>query len=143
MATNNRKNVTRRELELALLRIQKKRPRKLTVEQCRLSITSVATEAGLTPAAIHNCYPDIAERIRTLMGKSSRLQRDQKNDDLQQAKKLARQYRQEVIALKADIAKLVSINASLILNSKFQEERISELDAIMISRNVAFMKAPA
>ncbi|MCF3159777.1 TetR family transcriptional regulator, partial [Pseudomonas juntendi] len=42
----------------------------------KLSITSVARAAGVTPGLIHNTYPSIAERIRNIVGKSVRAQRD-------------------------------------------------------------------
>ena len=38
----------------------------------KLSIASVARAAGVTPGLIHNTYPAVAEKIRTLMGKSVR-----------------------------------------------------------------------
>ncbi|KWT70893.1 MULTISPECIES: hypothetical protein [unclassified Variovorax] len=47
-----------------------------------ISITAVAREAGVTPALLHNTYPDIAKEIGSLLGKSSRAQRDAARDDL-------------------------------------------------------------
>ncbi len=46
---------TREELQLAILRIRDK--------GLKLSISAVASEAGVTAGLIHNTYPDIAEKI--------------------------------------------------------------------------------
>lgn len=45
----------------------------------KISIASVARAAGVTPSLIHNTYPAVAERIRIIMGKSVRIQRDSKH----------------------------------------------------------------
>ena len=44
--------------------------------QGKVSISAVATLAGVTPALIHNTYPDLAEKIRGLVGKATRTQRE-------------------------------------------------------------------
>ena len=62
----------RKDLDLAISRIQRGRSHtSVTV----VNISTVAAEAGVTPALIHNHYPDIAERIRELQARSSRVQR--------------------------------------------------------------------
>ena len=38
----------------------------LQASQGKLSISAVAKMAGVTPALIHNTYPDLAEKIRAL-----------------------------------------------------------------------------
>jgi hypothetical protein len=45
-------------------------------------VTSVAREAGVSAALIHNHYPSIAERIRQEQGRGSRAQRDAKHQEL-------------------------------------------------------------
>lgn len=52
----------------------------------KITITAVAREVGVTPALLHNTYPDIAEEIRSLQGKSSRSQRDAARDELAQVR---------------------------------------------------------
>jgi len=140
---NQRKSITRREIELAILRIQKKRPRRLSIEACRLSITSVASEAGITPAAIHNCYPDIAEKIRMLVGRSSREQRDRKGEELQRITALNRQQTKELNELRQQVSKLASINASLTLEVSIQRARLLELDVVAAHDNVMPLHAAA
>ena len=55
---------------------------KLQAGQGKVSISAVAKLAGVTPALIHNTYPDLAEKIRGLVGKATRTQRDVKHDAL-------------------------------------------------------------
>ena len=66
---------TNKKFELAIYRIESGRP-KIVRKSRKLSIASVAEETGYSPATIHNHYPQIAEKIRELMGKDSRAQRD-------------------------------------------------------------------
>ena len=39
--------------------------------QHKISISAVARKAGVTPALIHNTYPDVAERIRAVSGRDA------------------------------------------------------------------------
>ena len=47
----------------------------LQADQGKLSISAVAKLAEVTPGLIHNTYPDLAEKIRGLVGKATRAQR--------------------------------------------------------------------
>ncbi|MGY2257701.1 TetR family transcriptional regulator [Pseudomonas sp. SDO55104_S430] len=80
----------------------------------KLSIASVAREAGVTPGLIHNTYPAVAERIRTLMGKSVRAQRDSKHHALMNEKEKTRALRAENDQLLADLARIASVNQRLL-----------------------------
>lgn len=80
----------------------------------KVSISAVAKAAEVTPALIHNTYPDIAERIRGVVGKSTRLQRDAKHEVLVKEKERNRELRAEVERLRLDAAKLASINLTLL-----------------------------
>ncbi|WP_150617144.1 TetR family transcriptional regulator [Pseudomonas fluorescens] len=81
----------------------------------KLSISSVAKIAGVTPGLIHNTYPDVAERIRKLMGKSVRAQRDSKHQALVDEKEKNRILRAENGQLLAKIAQLASVNQRLLM----------------------------
>ena len=74
---------TRLKIELALYRITQGRA---PLVKRKLSISSVAEEAGISPSTIHLRYPDLAERIRGIQNKSSRDQRDKKVTELKQLK---------------------------------------------------------
>ena len=86
----------------------------LQASQGKLSISAVAKMAGVTPALIHNTYPDLAEKIRGLVGKATRTQRDAKHDALVREHEINRALRQELAASRADVAKLASINQVLL-----------------------------
>ena len=80
----------------------------------KLSITSVARAAGVTPGLIHNTYPSIAERIRNIVGKSVRAQRDSKHQALMSEKEKNSVLRAENDQLLAEVARLASVNQRLI-----------------------------
>jgi AcrR family transcriptional regulator len=82
--------------------------------QSKVSISAVAKAAGVTPALIHNTYPDLAEQIRSLGGKSTRAQRDAKHEALAREQEINRELRRDISGLKTDLAKLASINLILL-----------------------------
>ena len=90
----------------------------------KVSISAVARAADVTPALIHNTYPDIAERIRGVIGKSTRLQRDAKHDALVKEKERNRDLRAEVERLRLEAAKLASINLTLLSKLAVCEETV-------------------
>lgn len=81
----------------------------------KLSISAVARAAGVTPGLIHNTYPMVAERIRGLIGKSVRAQRDSKHQALMKEKEINRALRAENAQLTDEMARLASVNQLLIL----------------------------
>ena len=93
------------EIEQAIERLQ--------TDQSKVSISAVAKLAGVTPALIHNTYPDIAERIRGVICKSTRSQRDEKQEALMKERERNRELRAEVERLRHEAAKLASINLTL------------------------------
>lgn len=88
----------------------------------KVSISAVAKAADVTPALIHNTYPDIAERIRGVIGKSTRLQRDEKHEALVKERERNRELRAEVERLRLEAAKLASINLMLLSKLAVYEE---------------------
>jgi hypothetical protein len=87
---------------------------KLQASQGKISISAVAKMAGITPALIHNTYPDIAEKIRGLGGRATRTQRDSKHEELVREREVNHSLRQELTDARADLAKLASINQTLL-----------------------------
>lgn len=81
----------------------------------KISISAVARFVGVTPSLIHNTYPDIAERIRALGGKSLRVQRDSQRQALALEKDKNKKLRSELFELKKAFAKLASVNQLLSL----------------------------
>lgn len=96
------------ELKLALNRLQK--------QGAKVTIAAVAKEAGVTPALLHNRYPDFTEEIRTLVGKGTRVQRDSKHDLLITERKKNRELRDQIQELMIDLTNLASENESLRAN---------------------------
>ena len=94
------------EIQLAIAQAQ--------AGQGKVSISGVAKLAGVTPALIHNTYPDLAEKIRGLVGKATRTQRDAKHDALVREREINRALRQELADSRANLAKLASINQVLV-----------------------------
>ena len=80
----------------------------------KISIASVARAAGVTPGLIHNTYPVVAERIRIIMGKSVRAQRDSKHQALMVEKEKNRSLRVENDQLLEELARIASINQRLL-----------------------------
>lgn len=96
---------TREELGFAELRLKNK--------GMKISISAVALEAGVTPALIHNTYPDVAEAIRAQIGKSARKVRNDKIAELVKAKERIGELRGELKAALADLQRLASKNETL------------------------------
>lgn len=115
-----------KDLKLALYRIQKGRAH---TGETKVTIAAVAREAGVSTALIHNYYPDIAEVIREIQGRSSRAMRDVKHQDLIAERKKSAAYRQEIEELRGKVANLASINEVLL-----DENRV--LKAKLIDRKV-------
>lgn len=80
----------------------------------KVSISAVAKAAEVTPALIHNTYPDIAEQIRSVIGKTTRSQRDEKHEALVKERERNRELRAEVDRLRHEVATLASINLTLL-----------------------------
>lgn len=99
------RKTTAEDIQQAIVRLQE--------NQIKVSISSVAKAAGVTPALIHNTYPAIAEQIRTLIGKATRAQRDAKHEAVIREREINRALRSDIAALRADVAKLASINQVL------------------------------
>lgn len=123
-----------RDLQLALARIQRGRAH---TGESKVTIASVAREAGVSTALIHNHYPMIAEAIRDAQGRSSRAQRDVKHQDLRAERERNRALRQEIEGLRAKVASLASINEVLIaenrlLKAKQSDSKVMDLPPVHI-----------
>ena len=96
---------TREELLLAMLRVKSK--------GLKLSISAVATEAGVSAGLVHNTYPDIAEEIRAQVGRGTRQQCDANAAEVKKVRGQLKILRAERDAALADVARLASINETL------------------------------
>lgn len=107
----------------------------LVVGDEKISIASVARAAGVTPGLIHNTYPAVAERIRTLMGKSVRAQRDSKHQALMVEKEKNRSLRAENDQLLEELARIASVNQRLLFE-------MAELKAASSGKVVSITPSP-
>ncbi|MEM5300195.1 TetR family transcriptional regulator [Burkholderia sp. JPY481] len=105
------KSTTRRRLELALRRLQHGKMQ--SSSDARISIAAVAREAGVSNATVHNRYPDIAERVRRLHAKASRLSTKAMPDTVDILHRKLREAHKEIDQLKTDLARSQSINLRL------------------------------
>ncbi len=127
--TNTKGEQTQKALELAIHRITTGRVRKVKAGR-KLSIAAVAEEAGLSTATIHNRYPEIADKVRQLLNKDARQQRDEKNQALKEEKSKRKELLDENRLLRQQMAELVSCNATL-------EAELDHLRALVESKNIA------
>ena len=110
------------ELKLAIRRIECGRAR---TGEPRLSISAVAREVGVSPALIHNHYPAIAQAIRGKVGASTREHGALKQRDLLAERGKNKALRGELLEARAQIAKLASINETLIQEAQDLRARMA------------------
>ncbi|TAJ55723.1 MAG: hypothetical protein EPN60_09085 [Nevskiaceae bacterium] len=113
-AEKTRGETTRSEINAAITRIKAGRPRRVQPGR-KLSVASVAEEAGISRALIHNSHPDLAEKIRADGGTSVRTQRDAKTEEAKEARAKNRVLRQELSEQRELNRALVSRMATLTL----------------------------
>jgi len=133
MAESSRGEQTRNIIRQAITRIEKGRP-KVVIKERKMSVAAVAEEAGVSRATIHNNYPDMADRIRTILGKQNRIQRNIKHEALRLEKAKNRQLRTENAELRTKINVLV-VSKNRALTDEIQENR-----AITESENVSIFE---
>jgi hypothetical protein len=124
---------TRHDLEMAILRIERGRPRIIKKEK-KLSILSVAEEAGISSASIHNNYPEIAEQIRVKINKDTRNQRDAKSSELKTEKEKNKTLRTRIAVLTQQLRDIASENARLLTE-------LQNINAIVSSDNIFMLKS--
>ncbi|TNI83010.1 TetR family transcriptional regulator [Aeromonas sobria] len=129
--TIRRKPADAREKDLlfALHRIERGRAK---TDEKKVTIAAVAREAGVSAALIHNHYPNIAEAIREVQGRSSRAQRDVKHQALRAEREKGRALRLEIEELRAKVASLASINEVLIEENRFLKAKLNNTGVISL-----------
>lgn len=125
---STRGELTAKAIRQAIVRIEKGRP-KVVEPGRKLSIQSVAEEAGVSRATIHNNHPGLAERIREAGNKAARAQRDEKNTELKELRAKYSELRQEHILARQLNQDMASEMASLVAENQ-------RLRAIADNKNV-------
>jgi hypothetical protein len=121
---------TRTELRRAIVRIERKRPKRISKECCRLNISMVAREAGVTPACIHNNYPDVAEAIRAKVGKTARSMVDANRVELERLAVTIRALRQRLKASERDVVRIASENARLVSENAVLKAQVGSTNVV-------------
>ena len=103
--------------------------------QQKVSISAVARKVGVTPALIHNTYPDVADRIRTLTGRQPETKAERDGDSLRALQAANKRLQQDNAELNADVARLASIVQIL-------PDEIARLRAVTAGKAVELVKAP-
>lgn len=119
---------THKRIRMAIVRLEKGQP-KVVVKGRKVSVASVAEEAGVSRALIHKDYPDLMERIRGNANKAIQKQRDETHEKLKEERAKNRQLREKIVHLTEQRNKLASKNATLELENR-------RLSAILESKNV-------
>jgi hypothetical protein len=112
-----------KHLRLAISRIQRGRA---STKATKLTIASLAREAGVSTALIHNHHPEIAELVRDAQGRSSRAQRDAKHLELKAEREKNRTLRAEAEDMRRQIASLASINEVLVIEVRDLKARMRD-----------------
>ena len=108
----------------------------LQSNEAKISISAVAKLANVSSALIHNTYPDLAEKIRGISGKSTRSQRDEKHIALLKEREANRILRAENVSLKAELCMLASVNQKLLTE-------MAVLKGITSGKVIAILRPPA
>ena len=87
------------------------------------TITAVAREVGVTPALIHNRYPEVASAIRGLAGRDKRDAMAALKLALQEERNKSGQLRAENGELLSELRKLASVNEGLRRQLAIEQDR--------------------
>jgi hypothetical protein len=130
----NKGRDTRMELHRAILRIEHGRPKRIGKDRCRMNISIVAREAGVTPACVHNNYPDVAEVIRKKVGKTRRSQRDLQGGELKRLLDSVRLLRQRLRTAERDVMRIASENARLVSENTVLKAQLHARNVVSLRR---------
>lgn len=126
------KTETHSKIRMAIVRIEKGKPRVVSKDR-KISISSVAEEAGVSDSLIHKDFPDLVARIKLNQGKDYRSDRNAKHQLLKAEREKSREYRARIAELESQLNELASINASL-------ELELAEHRSVKNSKNVIDIK---
>jgi len=125
------KDKTEKKLRLSLHRILSGRPTVISKSR-KLSIASVAQEAGVSSALIHNRYPNIADEIRSKCGRAYKTRVVDKVNEVSKLRQTNRELRAELKLYKDQLRNLASINLA-------QEHRLRVLEAMVETKKIEIL----
>lgn len=124
-----KKSDTYNKIRMAIVRIERGAPKVVTFDR-KISVASVAEEAGVSDSLIHKDYPELLGRIKKNQDKDYRSGRNAKHQALKAEREKNRENRARIAELESQLKDLASINASL-------ELRLADLKSVTSSKNVA------
>jgi len=119
----NDRNDTKKEIELAIARIQHGKPTRI-LKTRGISIAAVAEEAGVSNSTIHNRYPDLATKIRGIGNQDYPTQLKEKSGTLKKCEERLHVLRQENEQLKTDLSSSQTINLRLCKENEILKARL-------------------
>jgi hypothetical protein len=125
---------TRKALREAILRIEHGRPQRIDKDRCRMNISTVAREAGVTPASIHNNYPDVAEAIRKKVGKTGPSQCELQDGEIKRLLTSVELLRQRLKAAERDVTRIASENAKLMSENAVLKAQLGAGNVVHLRR---------
>ena len=123
-----KKTDTHNKIRMAIVRMEKGKP-KVVATNRKISIKSVAEEAGVSDSLIHKDHPDLVRRINKNKDKDYRSDRNEKHHALKVEREKNKELRQHIEMLESQLSDLASINLSL-------ELELSTLKSVKNSQNV-------
>lgn len=131
MNKQSKSELTRQKIKQAIVRIQYNRP-KVIAKDRKLSISSVAQEAGISRASLHNNYPDIIKRIQEINNAVSPTPIDKKDYSLKKLQAINKELRLEIRQINSELSKIASINATILMEN-------ARLNSIVDSNNIVLL----
>lgn len=113
MTSSVKESKTHKAVRMAIVRIENEKPNVISKER-KISVSSVAEEAGVTRNTINRDCPDLHTRIQGLMNKDVREQLKRKQLEINKFKERNKDLRDEVDGLKTMLSRIQSKNATLI-----------------------------
>jgi hypothetical protein len=127
------KRSTREELRRAMLRVERGRPKRLHPDRCRMNISAVAREAGISAASIHNTYPDLAEAIREKAAYGHRSKLDTERGERRRLTEQLRRARERVRISEKELARIASENARLVSENSILRARLKSRNVMSLT----------
>jgi hypothetical protein len=111
---------TRDELNLALARLRNNNPR-IVKRGTKITVTSVAQEAGVDPSTIYRFHESVRVEIRKASNAAAKKQPKENLDELQRMEQQAKEYRLTAEELQSQLHALAQQN--YVLSQQLQEQK--------------------
>lgn len=131
---SDRKRRTPEEIRRAIQRIEHGRPKRVAKAICRMNISTVAKEAAISAASIHNTYSDIAKVIRAKSGKDGLSVLDTERLARARLVRILCLARERLRAAERDIAALRPRMRNWLLKTRYSGPRLPSRNMVELGR---------